>query len=158
MWLDTRLGPGRSRVARVHRQLPGWSMLEEKAYLRSPISLPFPTATPATTPTWIDKIVGWRNYAMTQQPTSSLSATPEFFSEPQHQAEFLWQLLALFRRSAIPNRQPVGQAACFNLSVHFRWELRLPGPGTRCQLADRSGFHDSAATFEAAPQRYPSDV
>ena len=115
----------------------------------------FPTATPATTPTWIDKIVGWRNYAMTQQPTTTFSHSGVLLAEPQHQAEFLWQLLALFRRSAIPNRQPVGQAACFNLSVHFRWELHLPGPGTRCQLADRSGFHDSAATFEAAPQRYP---
>jgi len=40
----------------------------------------FPTATPATTPTWIDKIVGWRNYAMTQQPTNALFTNPDFFS------------------------------------------------------------------------------
>lgn len=40
----------------------------------------FPTATPATTPTWIDKIVGWRNYATTQQPTNALFTTPDFFS------------------------------------------------------------------------------
>jgi type II secretory pathway component PulK len=39
-----------------------------------------PTATPATTPTWIDKIVGWRNYAMTQQPTTALFTNPDFFS------------------------------------------------------------------------------
>src|SRR5207244_140829 len=40
----------------------------------------FPTATPATTPTWIDKIVGWRNYAMTQQPTTALFTNPDFSS------------------------------------------------------------------------------
>ena len=40
----------------------------------------FPTATPATTPTWVDKIVGWRNYAMTQQPTGALFTNPDFFS------------------------------------------------------------------------------
>ena len=38
----------------------------------------FPTATPATTPTWIDKIIGWRNYAMTQQPTTALFPSPNF--------------------------------------------------------------------------------
>ena len=90
-------------------------------------------------------------------PTANNSLSPlrYFFCTNCDTGKFLWRLLAQFRRSTIPNRQPVGQAACFNLSVHFRWELHLPNPGTRCQLADRSGSHDAAAVIEASPQRSP---
>ncbi len=94
--------------------------------------------------TQIDNIVGWRNYAMTQRPGATFGGF-NYSGEIDCAKQDWYGSYLLYFGDPPFLIDSLSDKLLASLYPFTCRELRLPNPGTRCQLPDGSGTYEPAA-------------